>query len=41
MIAVSGLSQEDLEERAREAGCAEFYRKPLDPAKLEQVLSQP
>jgi CheY-like chemotaxis protein len=41
MIAVSGLPQEDLEERAREAGCAEFYRKPLDPAKLEKVLSAP
>jgi CheY-like chemotaxis protein len=41
MIAISGLPQENLEERAREAGCAEFYRKPMDPAKLEQVLSEP
>jgi len=40
MIAISGLPQENLEERAREAGCAEFYRKPMDPATLEQVLSE-
>lgn len=40
MIAISGLPQENLEERALAAGCAEFYRKPIDPAKLEQLLSE-
>jgi len=41
IIAMSGLPQENLEEKARQAGCAEFYRKPIDPAKLEEVLGQP
>lgn len=40
MIAISGLPQENLEERALKAGCAEFYRKPIDPAKLEELLSE-
>jgi CheY-like chemotaxis protein len=40
MIAISGLPQENLEQRAREAGCAEFYRKPMDPAKLEELLAE-
>lgn len=40
MIAISGLPQENLEQRALQAGCAEFYRKPIDPAKLEQLLEQ-
>lgn len=40
MIAISGLPQEHLEERARKAGCAEFYRKPIDPAKLEELLNE-
>lgn len=39
MIAISGLPQENLEQRAHEAGCAEFYRKPVDPAKLEELLA--
>jgi CheY-like chemotaxis protein len=41
MIAISGLPQENLEQRALKAGCAEFYRKPIDPAKLEELLAQP
>lgn len=40
MIAISGLPQEHLEERARKAGCVEFYRKPIDPAKLEELLNE-
>ena len=40
MIAISGLPQENLEERALAAGCADFYRKPIDPAKLEQLLCE-
>ena len=41
IIAISGLPQANLEERALKAGCAEFYRKPIDPAKLEELLAQP
>lgn len=41
IIAISGLPQENLEQRAREAGCAEFYRKPIDPTKLEEILAEP
>ena len=41
IIAISGLPQGNLEERAREAGCAEFYRKPIDPTKLEEILAEP
>ena len=39
VIAISGLPQENLEQRALQAGCAEFYRKPIDPATLERLLS--
>jgi len=41
IIAISGLPQPNLEERARESGCAEFYRKPIDPTKLEEILAEP
>src|SRR5688572_23350028 len=41
IIAISGLPEPHLEEKAREAGCVEFHRKPVDPAKLEQLLNQP
>jgi CheY-like chemotaxis protein len=41
IIAISGLPEQHLEQRALKAGCAEFYRKPIDPAKLEEVLGQP
>ena len=41
IIAMSGLPQENLERRARQAGCAEFYRKPIDPARLEELLAEP
>ncbi len=39
MIAISGLPKENLERSALAAGCAEFYRKPIDPARLEQLLA--
>jgi CheY-like chemotaxis protein len=39
IIAISGLPEERLEQRALAAGCAEFYRKPMDPAKLEELLA--
>jgi len=41
IIAISGLPQANLEQCAREAGCAEFYRKPIDPTQLEEILAEP
>jgi CheY-like chemotaxis protein len=42
IIAITGLPGDDeLRERALEAGCEEFYRKPIDPAKLEELLAKP
>jgi CheY-like chemotaxis protein len=41
IIALTGLPDGDeLEQRALEAGCDEFYRKPLDPVKLEELLAK-
>jgi CheY-like chemotaxis protein len=41
IIAVSGLPDDEaLRQRTLEAGCQEFYKKPLDPATLEQLLSR-
>jgi CheY-like chemotaxis protein len=39
IIAVSALPDSD-RERALKAGCDEFYRKPLCPALLEQLLER-
>ena len=42
IIAITGLPDGDeLQQRALEAGCDEFYRKPLDPEKLEELLAKP
>jgi CheY-like chemotaxis protein len=42
IIALTGLPDgEELQQLALEAGCDEFYRKPLDPVKLEELLAQP
>jgi CheY-like chemotaxis protein len=42
IIAITGLpGDDDLRQRVLDAGCEEFYRKPIDPAKLEQLLVQP
>jgi len=40
-IAISGLPEEHLESRALQAGCEEFYRKPIEPAVLEALLARP
>jgi len=39
IIAITALP-EVIRERALEAGCDEFYRKPLDPVMLEGLLNQ-
>jgi CheY-like chemotaxis protein len=41
LIAISGLPQEHLEQRALRAGCEEFYRKPIEPSVLEALLGRP
>jgi CheY-like chemotaxis protein len=40
IIALTALPDAD-RQRAIDAGCAEFYRKPLDPMLLEQLLAKP
>ena len=42
IIAITGLpGDDDLRERALNAGCEDFYRKPIDPTKLEELLAKP
>jgi CheY-like chemotaxis protein len=42
IIAITGLPDEDaLRQRALAAGCEDFYRKPIDPVTLEQLLTKP
>ena len=41
IVAISGLPEAHLEERALRAGCEEFYRKPIDPRALEELLARP
>ena len=41
LIAISGLPEEHLERRALQAGCEEFYRKPIEPSVLEALLARP
>jgi CheY-like chemotaxis protein len=40
MIAITALPESD-RQRALDAGCDDFYRKPLDPMLLEQLLAVP
>lgn len=41
IIAISGLPEEELAERSAKAGCAEYHRKPIAPAALEELLGKP
>lgn len=42
IIAITGLpGDDDLRQRALDAGCEDFYRKPIDPEKLEELLAKP
>jgi CheY-like chemotaxis protein len=40
-IAVSALPEQQYRQPALDAGCEEFFKKPIDPAKLEELLSRP
>ena len=40
-IAVSALPEQQYRQPALDAGCEAFYTKPIDPAKLEELLSRP
>lgn len=39
IIAITALPEAD-RQRALDSGCAEFYRKPMDPMLLEQLLAK-
>jgi CheY-like chemotaxis protein len=39
IIAITGVPEYD-RQRAIDAGCDEFYRKPLEPARLKELLSK-
>ena len=39
MIAISGNSEDDVRQRAVDAGCEDLLVKPLDPATLEELLA--
>jgi CheY-like chemotaxis protein len=41
IIAISGLPEERLRQRALRAGCEDFYQKPVEPAKLRKLLARP
>lgn len=38
IIAITGLSLADVEQRALHAGCEKVFAKPMDPAALERLL---
>ena len=40
-IAISALPQAQYRQAALDAGCEEFHTKPIDPAKLEELLARP
>jgi len=41
IIAISALPEREYKKAALDAGCEEFYSKPIDPAKLEELLTRP
>jgi CheY-like chemotaxis protein len=41
MVAISGRSEDEIRQRAMDAGCEDLLVKPLDPAMLEELLTVP
>jgi CheY-like chemotaxis protein len=39
IVAISGQPEQEGRERALEAGCSDFFKKPIDPRALEKLLS--
>lgn len=40
IIAITGRSDEESRQRAKDAGCEEFFVKPLSPVALEELLAK-
>jgi CheY-like chemotaxis protein len=40
IIAITGLSLADVEQRALNAGCEQVFVKPMDPAAVEKLLAE-
>ncbi len=40
IVAITGQADEDVKARAKEAGCEEFFLKPVSPVLLEELLSR-
>lgn len=40
IIAITGRSMEEVRQKAIEAGCEQVFAKPMDPAKLEELLAE-
>lgn len=40
IIAITGRSMDEVRQKAIEAGCEQVFAKPMDPAKLEELLKQ-
>lgn len=40
VIAITGLSLADVEQRALQAGCEQVFVKPMDPAAIEKLLAE-
>lgn len=40
IIAITGLSLADVEQRALNAGCEQVFVKPIDPAAVEKLLGE-
>jgi CheY-like chemotaxis protein len=40
MVAITGRPMEEVRQKALEAGCEQVFAKPMDPAKLEELLAK-
>ena len=40
IVAISGLPQDEVRERSLDAGCEEYFAKPISPSALEELLAK-